>query len=173
MTALLNKAATKIFGSANERLLKRLWPIVSEINALEAEMKGLSDDQLREKTTKSREYVETRMANAELTGGTADEEKNALRAALDEALDEYRKALRMPDVPKRAMIDYARLLLVRNVQRGQSDWAAVNDAVPRLRWRLTSGSFAAVTSGIPKMATFTFRLVSDMAEMAGLLRLRL
>src|SRR6266850_5192255 len=88
MTALLNKAATKIFGSANERLLKRLCPIVSEINALEAEMKGLSDDQLREKTTNFREYVETRMAAAELPGGTAEEQKKALRAALDEALDE-------------------------------------------------------------------------------------
>src|SRR5712691_917654 len=88
MTALLNKAATKIFGSANERLLKRLWPIVSEINALEAEMKGLSDDELRERTTKSREYVEKRMAGAELTGGTADEQRKALRAALDEVLDE-------------------------------------------------------------------------------------
>src|SRR5687767_3126725 len=88
MTALLNKAATKIFGSANERLLKRLWPIVSEINALEAEMMGLSDEQLREKTTIFREHVKQRMAAAELPGGTADEEKKALRAALDEALDE-------------------------------------------------------------------------------------
>ena len=88
MTALLNKAATKIFGSANERLLKRLWPIVSEINALEAEMKGLSDDQLREKTATFREQIEKRMAGAELTGGTNEEQKKALRAALDEALDE-------------------------------------------------------------------------------------
>ncbi len=88
MTALLNKVAAKVFGTANERLLKRLWPIVSEINALEAEMKGLSDEQLREKTTKFREHVERRMAGAELTGGTADEQKKALRAALDEVLDE-------------------------------------------------------------------------------------
>jgi len=88
MTALLNKVAAKVFGTANERLLKRLWPIVSEINALEAEMKGLSDEQLREKTTKFREHVEKRMAGAELTGGTADEQKKALRAALDEVLDE-------------------------------------------------------------------------------------
>ena len=88
MTALLNKVAAKVFGTANERLLKRLWPIVSEINALEAEMKGLSDEQLREKTTKFREHVEKRMAGAELTGGTAEEQKKALRAALDEVLDE-------------------------------------------------------------------------------------
>jgi preprotein translocase subunit SecA len=88
MTAILNKVAAKVFGTANERLLKRLWPIVSEINALEAEMKGLSADELRERTAKFREHVEKRMAGAELTGGTADEQKKALRAALDEVLDE-------------------------------------------------------------------------------------
>jgi preprotein translocase subunit SecA len=88
MTAILNKVAAKVFGTANERLLKRLWPIVSEINALEAEMKGLSDDELRERTAKFREHVEKRMAGAELTAGTADEQKKALRAALDEVLDE-------------------------------------------------------------------------------------
>src|SRR6185436_6935516 len=88
MTALLNKVAAKVFGTANERLLKRLWPIVSEINALEPEMKRLTDDELRERTTKFREHVETRMAGAELTGGTAAEQKKALRDALDDALEE-------------------------------------------------------------------------------------
>jgi preprotein translocase subunit SecA len=88
MTAILNKVAAKVFGTANERLLKRLWPIVSEINALEPEMKRLSDDELRERTAKFRQHVETRMAGAELTGGTAAEQKKALREALDEALDE-------------------------------------------------------------------------------------
>jgi preprotein translocase subunit SecA len=88
MTAILNKVAAKVFGTANERLLKRLWPIVSEINALEAEMKGLSDDQLRERTAKFREHVEKRMAGVELSADTAAEQKKALRAALDEALDE-------------------------------------------------------------------------------------
>src|SRR6266496_4370315 len=88
MTALLNKVAAKVFGTANERLLKRLWPIVSEINALEAEMKGLSDDQLRERTTKFREHMDRCMAEAELSGGTAAEQKQALRTALDKCLDE-------------------------------------------------------------------------------------
>src|SRR3989442_799186 len=88
MTAILNKVAAKIFGTANERLLKRLWPVVTEINALEPEMKRLSDEELRERTVKFREHVENRMPGAELTGGTADEQKKALRAALDEVLDE-------------------------------------------------------------------------------------
>ena len=88
MTAILNKVAAKVFGTANERLLKRLWPIVTEINALEPEMMRLSDDELRERTTKFREHVEKAMAGAELTGETAAEQKKALRAALDECLDE-------------------------------------------------------------------------------------
>jgi preprotein translocase subunit SecA len=88
MTAILNKVAAKVFGTANERLLKRLWPIVGEINALEAEMKGLSDDQLRERTTKFREHVEKRIAEAELAGGTPEEQKKALREVIDDALDE-------------------------------------------------------------------------------------
>src|SRR5499427_6496631 len=88
MTAILNKVAAKVFGTANERLLKRLWPIVSEINALEAEMKGVSDEQLRERTMKFREHVEKRVAEAELTGGTAEEQKKALREVIDDALEE-------------------------------------------------------------------------------------
>src|SRR5262244_612182 len=88
MTVILNKVAAKVFGTANERLLKRLWPIVGEINELEAEMKGLSDDQLRERTTKFREHVEKRIAEAELTSGTPDEQKKALREVIDYALEE-------------------------------------------------------------------------------------
>ena len=88
MTAVLNKVAAKVFGTANERLLKRLWPIVTEINALEPEMKKLSDDELRAYTVRFREQVEKQIAGAELTGGTAEEQKKALRVVIDEALDE-------------------------------------------------------------------------------------
>jgi len=88
MTAILNKVAAKVFGTANERLLKRLWPIVSEINALEPEMERLSDDELLARTTKFREHIERHMAGVELSGGTPAEQKKAMREALDEALDE-------------------------------------------------------------------------------------
>jgi preprotein translocase subunit SecA len=88
MTAIVNKVATKIFGSANERLLKRLWPVVAEINALEAEMKGLSDDDLRARTAKFREHIDSRVGGADLGGGTHDEQKKALRQVIDEALEE-------------------------------------------------------------------------------------
>src|SRR2546428_516477 len=88
MTAILNKVAAKVFGTANERLLKRLWPTISEINALESEMMRLSDDELRARTAQFREQVENRITGAELTGGTAEEQSKALRAVIDEALDE-------------------------------------------------------------------------------------
>ncbi|HET8674324.1 MAG TPA: DEAD/DEAH box helicase, partial [Blastocatellia bacterium] len=88
MTAIVNKVATKIFGSANERLLKRLWPVVAEINALEAEMKGLSDDDLRARTAKFREHVDSRVGEADITTGTFEEQKKALRQVVDEALEE-------------------------------------------------------------------------------------
>src|SRR5919108_5417692 len=45
----------KIVGSKNERELKRLWPIVERIGAMEPEMQRLSDDQLRNKTSEFKE----------------------------------------------------------------------------------------------------------------------
>ena len=48
----------KIFGSRNERELKKLGPIVDEINALEPEIEALSDDQLRGKTQTFRQRIE-------------------------------------------------------------------------------------------------------------------
>ncbi|HWO72731.1 MAG TPA: preprotein translocase subunit SecA, partial [Dehalococcoidia bacterium] len=45
---------SKIFGGANERELKKLQPILDEVNDLEAEVQGLSDDALRAKTAEFR-----------------------------------------------------------------------------------------------------------------------
>ncbi len=40
----------KIFGTKNERELKRLWPIVNKINSLESSVVNLTDKELRKKT---------------------------------------------------------------------------------------------------------------------------
>jgi preprotein translocase subunit SecA len=40
----------KVFGSQNDRLLKRLWPAVRRVNAFEAELLKLTDDGLKAKT---------------------------------------------------------------------------------------------------------------------------
>ena len=44
----------KVFGTANDRELKQLRPLVAEINAKESEVQQLSDDQLRAKTAEFR-----------------------------------------------------------------------------------------------------------------------
>ncbi|GAA5218920.1 preprotein translocase subunit SecA [Corallincola platygyrae] len=44
------KALTKLFGSRNERVLKRYRKVVNQINALEADLESLSDEALKAKT---------------------------------------------------------------------------------------------------------------------------
>jgi len=45
---------SRLFGDANEKELRKLQPIVDEINALEPEFEALSADELRDKTTEFR-----------------------------------------------------------------------------------------------------------------------
>jgi preprotein translocase subunit SecA len=49
--------ARKIFGSANDRRVKRYQPLVDQINALEPELEKLSDDALRDRTVTFREEI--------------------------------------------------------------------------------------------------------------------
>jgi len=79
-----DKALTKVFGTSNERAIKKLWPVVATINDLEAGVKALSDEELRAKTVEFRARIA-----AKLEGITdAEELKTAERAALDEILPE-------------------------------------------------------------------------------------
>ena len=80
----LEKAFTKVFGTANDRIIKKLVPIVATISALEPAIKQLSDDELRAKTAEFKARVAAR-----IEGLTEPEEiKKAERAALDEVLPE-------------------------------------------------------------------------------------
>jgi preprotein translocase subunit SecA len=49
---------TRVFGSKNERELKQLRPIVESINAMEPQIKELSDEQLKAQTIKFREQLD-------------------------------------------------------------------------------------------------------------------
>ncbi len=51
------KILEKIFGTKNERELKRYFKTVEEINALESEIKALSNDELKNKTSEFRERL--------------------------------------------------------------------------------------------------------------------
>jgi preprotein translocase subunit SecA len=55
---MLGKLLTKLFGSRNDRTLKNLGKIVTQINALEADFQKLSDDELKAKTLEFRERLE-------------------------------------------------------------------------------------------------------------------
>ncbi|MCP4345993.1 MAG: preprotein translocase subunit SecA [Desulfobacterales bacterium] len=49
---------TKVFGSKNEREIKKLVPVVEEINSLEPQMQALTDEQLKNQTFLFRERFE-------------------------------------------------------------------------------------------------------------------
>jgi preprotein translocase subunit SecA len=82
------KVLTKIFGTANERLIKRLMPIVALINALEEDTKRLSDDQLRAKTAEFQARIAERLKEIPDDAEHKEERKAAEREALDEILPE-------------------------------------------------------------------------------------
>ena len=53
----IHRMLLKVFGSRNERIVKTIWPLVSRINALEPEMKRLSDEALQGKTAEFRDRL--------------------------------------------------------------------------------------------------------------------
>ncbi|MGE0102067.1 MAG: preprotein translocase subunit SecA [Blastocatellales bacterium] len=78
----IEKALTKVFGSANERLLKKLWPVVDRINQLEPEIQKLNDSQLQAKTVEFRDRLAKRLE------GSSELEDSARKTLEQEALDE-------------------------------------------------------------------------------------
>jgi preprotein translocase subunit SecA len=86
---------TSIFGSKSERDLKRLWPIVEEINEHYEDMQELSDEELKQKTEKFRQQIEeaTQEIDEEITSVkeilNSDEELSVnRRRELSEELEE-------------------------------------------------------------------------------------
>ena len=68
---------TKRFGSRNQRTVKRARKVVDGVNALEAELEQLTDEQLQAKTTEFRE----RLSNGETLDSLQDEAFAAIREA--------------------------------------------------------------------------------------------
>ena len=58
---MIGKVLAKVFGTQNERDLKRIHPLVDEINALEPAMQQLTDEQLRAKTDDFRARIKARL----------------------------------------------------------------------------------------------------------------
>jgi preprotein translocase subunit SecA len=93
---LIQTIAAKIFGTSNEREVKRLMPKVQAIGELEQEMKRLSDEQLRAKTDKFRLRIQERLAKVPVDPEAdidrakqlEDERNSALKEVLDDILVE-------------------------------------------------------------------------------------
>jgi preprotein translocase subunit SecA len=89
---LINTLLGKVFGTKNERELKRLLPRVEVINALEPAMQKLSDDELRLKTDEFRKRVQERLSKiADEPEADSDRKKeidNERTKAINEVLDE-------------------------------------------------------------------------------------
>jgi preprotein translocase subunit SecA len=93
---LINTLLGKVFGTKNEREIKRLMPRVQRINALEPEIEKLSDDQLRGKTDEFRMRIQDRLsqiadepdADLDRLKELDDERLKAANQVLDEMLEE-------------------------------------------------------------------------------------
>jgi preprotein translocase subunit SecA len=83
---LIDKVLTKVFGTSNERIIKKLWPVVATINDFEAAVKQLSDEELRAKTVEFRARIAKRIEG--ITDEDPEKAAEAIRAAENEALDE-------------------------------------------------------------------------------------
>src|SRR5580658_6400840 len=57
MAVNFNKTLTRIFGSRNERLLKRYTRVVEQINSFEEQNRAKTDQQLRERTGEIRQQL--------------------------------------------------------------------------------------------------------------------
>src|SRR5689334_4463162 len=79
-----DKFLTKVFGSSNQRFLKSIGPLITEINSLEPAVQKLSDDELRARTAAFKEKVQRAVE------GITDKErrKQREREILDEILPE-------------------------------------------------------------------------------------
>jgi preprotein translocase subunit SecA len=89
---LINTLLGKVFGTKNERELKRLTPNVQAINALEPAMQKLSDEQLRAKTVEFRQRIQGRLSQIpdepEADPDRLKELEGQRRQATNEVLDQ-------------------------------------------------------------------------------------
>ncbi|SDF35441.1 preprotein translocase subunit SecA [Terriglobus roseus] len=89
---MFNKTLAKLFGTSNERAVKRMQPILDQINGFEPALQALTDEQLRAKTVEFRERIATRTADIVDRDERIAEEKVVLDELLPEAFAVVREA---------------------------------------------------------------------------------
>ncbi|HZR66286.1 MAG TPA: preprotein translocase subunit SecA [Terriglobales bacterium] len=93
---MINKLLGRVFGTKNEREVKRLLPRVRAIGALEPEMQKLSDEQLRAKTDEFRKRIQDHLsrlpeepeADSDRLKELEKQRFDAINEVLDEILEE-------------------------------------------------------------------------------------
>ena len=93
---MINALIAKVFGTSNEREVKRLMPRVAAINALEPDVRELTDEQLRAKTDEFRQRIKERLtsipdepdADIDRRKELDDERTKLVNEVLDELLEE-------------------------------------------------------------------------------------
>jgi preprotein translocase subunit SecA len=89
---LIGNALTKVFGTSNEREVKRLLPRVETINRLEPATQQLSDEQLRAKTDEFRARIAAALEGISDADERVAAEKEVLNEILPEAFAVVREA---------------------------------------------------------------------------------
>lgn len=87
-----DKVLTKVFGSENERFLKRIKPTIEKINSLEPSVQKLSDDELKAKTVEFKERVARAVEGIEDKAERRKREQDILNEILPEAFATVREA---------------------------------------------------------------------------------
>ena len=85
---MINTLLGKVFGTKNEREIKRLLPNVEAINALEPQMQGLSDEQLRAKTDAFRARIQERLSKIQDDPEADDDRRKQIEAEKNQVLKE-------------------------------------------------------------------------------------
>jgi preprotein translocase subunit SecA len=89
---LITSTLTKIFGTSNERVIKRMMPMVEQTGAFEPTMTALPDEGLRAKTLEFRARIAARLEGINDAEERAAEEKVVLNEILPEAFAVVREA---------------------------------------------------------------------------------
>src|SRR5215510_6085698 len=98
---MFNALLRKLIGSKNDRELKKIRPLIEEINRLEPELAELSLEGLRAKTEEFRSQIQTATqalrasfaeAQARVLQGEDEEERTQLKAESEKLEKELRQA---------------------------------------------------------------------------------
>jgi len=100
---MITDLVTKIFGSKHDRDVKKIWPMVEEINQFSEQLKSLSDEELKGKTQEFKQKIKERTVQLEeqlnalkeefaciKTHGLTEEERAEVRAQREVLLQQMK-----------------------------------------------------------------------------------